>query len=347
MNIYPISYKLNHNNVDLFIKTSDTSVEDALKKFIKSTIHISYENFMRLFNKNLKYFINNYISSNNRPLFIYIDTSGKNDYTHKSNYWLYMYVKNFINKFHENIKIEFIDTLKIDNIQDGDNIMLIDDCIYSGGQMSSTIRGMKSIHKNLNILLLVSFISEKGLSKIKESFYRSTQSNNLILAHDIQYIYPITNFLSNQEIDNLFSFYNISNASEHPRYAVYFDHKLADNESSYPEIYSGIVPNNKNKMLLKELKQNKIKSYNPMYTKQKSKLEQEKINLEKQLDIYPLLENCEHIRNIDMMKPQCPHPPYKEGYNSFIRKIKLSTKHSSYSKRSRKYRTNSIRLKTI
>lgn len=326
MNRYPLSYKLNQENVKLFIETADTSVQDTLRKLMATTEHFPFEYFITLLNKNLRQLSTTYLT-NNRPLFAYIDVSGKNDYKHKSNYWLYMYVKKTLDQ-----PVTFISDLNDTMLQDNDNIMLLDDCLYSGGQMSSTIRGLKLGEKRFNIILMVSFMSDYGLQKVHDAFHDVNHNSKLIMPIHVHYIQPITNFIPNDDVKQLFSFYNI--VYDRPRYPVYFDHKLADNESSCPEIYSGIVPNNKNKMLLKEIKTIKIKSYNPVYTKQKTKLEQEKHDIESRLDIYPLLTNCENIRNTDLMKPMCPHPPYKEGYETFIRSLNKQTTVRSRTKRS-------------
>ena len=341
MNTYPLSYKLNKNNVKKFIKASDISVQDTLKKFISNTTYVSFEKFITRINANLKHIMNHL--STRRPLFIYIDTTGNNDYLHKSNYWLYTYIKNYLKKHIPDLELIFITNLEDEKLENNDTIMLIDDCIYSGSQMSSSISNMQPKSRSFNIIVFVCFMSKYGLEKIQKSYdkvFRRT-SSNLILPDNIYYIEPINKFISSSDLDNLFSFYNIYDINDIPKYPVYFDHKLADNESSFPILYSGIVPNLKNKELLKQIKTLKINMFNPMYSKQVSKLRQDKKNAEDTLEIYPLLTNCEHIRNIDVMNPMCPFPPYKEGYSSFVRTLKRSSNKTSQT------RTKSSTKKTV
>lgn len=322
MNTYPLNYKLNNSNVKKFIAASEPSIQPLVKTFLKSTKHISFEFFISHIFRNLKYLLNDYNSE--RPLFIYIDTS-HNDYIHKSNYWLYMFIQKIIKQQKPNIKIYFINNLIDERLQDGDTVMLIDDCIYSGGQMSTTIREIEEMKPNsINMIVFVCFMSHNGENKIKKAFEKNENlsQSNLVFPKNVYYINPITYFMPPDDIDTLFSYYNISDVNKFPRYPVYFDHKLADNESSFPEIYSGIVPNNKNKQLLKDLRMLKINLYKPENARKINELLEKKEAMENALDIYPLLTNCEGIRNLNLMKPICPFPPYKEGYTEFIRSIK-------------------------
>ena len=68
---------------------------------------------------------------------------------------------------------------------------------------------------------------------------------------------PIYELMSEEKLKQLFIFYTTSpNVREYP---IYFDHKVADNYSSFPLIYTyGIIPNNHNKNIIHTCKKNRI-----------------------------------------------------------------------------------------
>ena len=44
--------------------------------------------------------------------------------------------------------------------------------------------------------------------------------------------------------------------------------------------------------------------------------------LQKELDFFPLLTNCEHIeKTINFENSLCPIPPYKKEYSEFLQKV--------------------------
>ena len=98
------------------------------------------------------------------------------------------------------------------------------------------------------------------------------------------------------------------------KYLIYFDHKLADGISTIPLFYSGVMPTFYNKIILEKLKT-------------ESNLDKRLI-LENKLKSHmiPLITNCEHTRNLDIADPECPKPPYKLKYSSFIKNYKLNSK---------------------
>ena len=149
------NHPLNKDNCKKFIKGSDISVRKIVKKIIDNTNYISYIELKR----NLSIIINNliiYILENKKDV-VYIFQNKK----YKSNYWISLYL---IDKLLEyNIKYIIFDNSYFNNKED-DIIIFIDDCIYSGEQMSSLIKTF-ILYKKVkfsNICLLVPYISTIG-----------------------------------------------------------------------------------------------------------------------------------------------------------------------------------------
>jgi hypothetical protein len=297
-----LSHPLNKNNCKKFIKGSDITVRKIVKKLIDNTNYISYIELKR----NLSIIINNliiYILENKKDeVYIFQNKKNKN----KSNYWISLYL---IDKLIEhNIKYIIIDNTYFNNKED-DIIIFIDDCIYSGEQMSSLIKNFTLYKKNKfsNICLVVPYISSIGKSlllKYKLFYYKELNENT-------------STILTDEEIEKIEEFYpdedEILNNFKN-KYLIYFDHKLADGISTIPLFYSGVMPTFYNKIILEKLK-----------TESNS---DKRLILENKLKSHmiPLITNCEHIRNLDIADPECPKPPYKLKYSSFIKKYKLNSK---------------------
>ncbi len=294
---YPLDHSFDMNQVELFISKADPNVQDICRKIINNTQHISFEKFIMNFNKiinELLLFINK-----DRPIFILIDNDMGEDHTFKSNYWLYNYVSSYIQfKTNNNCEIKLIFNTENKLLQNEDTIIFIDDCIYSGSQMSDTISRMENNNKlKLTYYILVPYISNKGFDLIVKEFNElenrnkycelkiPTNYNNLIL---------INNILNKDELLILEQYY-FKKTSINNSYLIYFDHKLADTYSTITHFYLGIVPN----------------KYNNSITNIKEAI------------IIPIIKNCKsYINNIDVMSPKCPAPPYKKGFKNFIIKLK-------------------------
>jgi hypothetical protein len=60
---------------------------------------------------------------------------------------------------------------------------------------------------------------------------------------------------------------------------------------------------------------------------QKQQVSVELKNIEIRFDVFPLIGQCHNMqRNFDFMSPQCPMPPYKKDYKSFIKNLSKSVK---------------------
>lgn len=307
---YPLSYPLNRANVRKFINASAHDAQAAIRKFIKATIHISFETFIAYINSNLEDIVKDVPP--NRPLFAYI--KNYTDYEHKSNYWLYMYIKRQA-KAKYNMNMHFVNDIDDSRIKYfNDVILLIDDCIYSGMQLAEAVGSLKSsYHKQIRVVLFVSFMSEDGLQTISEAFTSNPFIRNctLVLPKHTYKIRPLSDYMTRNEFASIIKYYNMHpymTENELQKYPIYFDHKLADNVSTFPVIYSGLVPNKKNKDILTN-------------------------GLNEGFEMYPLLSNCEHIKVPEFEESTCPSPPYKAEHLTFIRSL-LKKSHTSRRNRS-------------
>lgn len=284
--MYPKTHNIVEYKKELFIYNCADEVKSIIEKVIKNTIHISFETFMTYLIKNFKKIITN---KSNINIFIYITE----DFIEKSNYWIYQLLNYYKSKIGFKGNLIIISSLNDEKLKDNDIIFIVDDCIYSGEQLKLIIEEMNNTRNlKLNIYLFISFMTNKGLDKVKKEFSENSNLDNckLLLVHHIYYIdKSINNYLFDNEIKILEKYYSIDIKN---RYLIYFDHKMADYYSTIPLIYSGIVANSKNKELLFQIRKNK------------------KIDLKKDLDYIQFINKTDEIRNINVMQPEIIKPPY-------------------------------------
>jgi len=345
---YPLDHSFNKVKVEEYLNACDIEVRGILKKIIDNNMHVSFEKFIINLNKNIKDLVN--IVSDNRPIFILVEK----DYQYKSNYWVYDYLQNYLKFNYPRIKIILLNNLKLDNtlIQDNDYIIKIDDCIYSGSQMSKDVMFIDNINNlKLNFFILCSYISKKGQKRIIDTFnYNKTLKRcNLIFNIFITKIPSMFSYITYSESVLLYKYinyyineYDDDDEDEKKyisdKYLIYFDHKLADVVSTLTPIYSGYVLNKRNlkiqektkKQNIKEQKYNIINSIINFFNfKKEDNNNKEK---DKPLLYIPFIKNCEKIINNDYYEPECPFTPYKLDFKDMIKKFKLTgkTKHLSF-----------------
>jgi hypothetical protein len=107
------------------------------------------------------------------------------------------------------------------------------------------------------------------------------------------------------------------------KYPIYFDHKLADFVSSFPLFYSGYVPNDTNV--------NVMNSIRNLRNQKGSSKQREMDEIKKQYIMYPLISNCEYIKEPQDDISTCPPPPYKDSYAGFIKIIREGLRGRGYS----------------
>ena len=214
----------------------------------------------------------------NKILYFYINPNFKN----KSNYWIFVFIRDY----------EIIIIHDLDYNEDNDIIVFVDDCIYSGDQMSNLFENLNNKLK-LNFYLLCSYISNEGLilvikkfnsnKNLKDSFLKKmlslilTNTNSTLIINKYVIIPPvIDDFLTKDELIIMRRYYKGFTISG--KHLIYFDHKLADMISTITNIYSGYVLNKNNN----------------------------------ELKIIPVMNNCQNTLNTFLNVPQCPFTPYKK-----------------------------------
>jgi hypothetical protein len=305
----PLNYKFNKLNVKKFLDACDNETRQLSKKIIENTKHVSFKEMIKYLNMNLNELKElKELSNKERPLFIYINKSSGIE---KSNYWIYLYLKDYLKFYNPKLELIVLTNKIIDNkkLKNDDIIIMIDDSFYNWCQISRDIE--KLINKNnlkLNIFILASFISKDTNIYINNLNKNNKNNFKIILNSHFSYIPNINDYLNDIEIDLLttyYAFYDKSNSDYNITFEffksknlIYFDHKLNDTISSIPLFYSGVVPNSHNKKLFNE-----------------------DGDIPQNLEIIPLLTNCENVRNIRMYDPECPVSPYKDNINDiFIEK---------------------------
>jgi hypothetical protein len=296
-----LNYELNEKNKKLFLEKTADDVRDIMRRFLEITIHVSYKTFIKKIKENLIQVLKKYYESNN-TIFVYIKYLSKD----QSNYWIHKHITYFLKNIQQDVKI--INTFNDKEVKDNDIILLADDCIYTGNQMSFSINTINNFNKKkVKLILFVPYVSKNGLDMIQESYKRNTNLNNCkFIISDHVLIEPLNNFFTDNEINKLFRYYyNLNNKG----FAIYFDHKLADYLSSYASIYNGLVPNEKNLYLSKK----NITDIN-------------------KYDFFPLITNCENNKdeppvsklmdfNSYINVNNCPYPPYKKDYEKNVDKL--------------------------
>ena len=323
---YPLDHSLDKKAVERFIEASDPSVKNICRKIINNTDHISFEKLLTRVNSNIKDLIKKvkFNGKNNQVIYCYLGLKITNHLMQKSNYWLYLYISEYI-KYKTDGKINVILIDNLDIIKENNaNIMLIDDCIYSGLQMGSTIRSITYKNKmTFNFYFLIPFMSKKGKKYIEENFnanlFLSNNNCKIIFLDHIYFITEINNILTFNEIDKISKFYN-GLISFNNKYLIYFDHKLADVVSTITGFFLGIVPCKKNIKLIIDLK---FTYFDRIIVPDKY------IN---GFIVIPIIKNCSNYTNkLNLTSPKCPAPPYKSSFKNFMKQIKINKKPKSLS----------------
>jgi len=330
--LFPLDHSLDDNQVKKFIDACDLEVKPIVQKIIDNTQHITFEKFLIRINTYIYHMIS--IAKKDRPIFAYFGTEYTDFETHKkkSNYWLYLYVNNFI-KYITNDKkqVYMIHNFENENLMNDDMIMLIDDCIYSGQQMGYNISDINKNKLSLNFYLLVPFISNAGLSRIKSKFNSNVYlKKSKLITYPTQYkIKMLSDILKPNEIEIFKKYYlHWTEYNIKKKYIIYFDHKLADTVSIITYFYLGVVPSTENinniQLYKKELKD--------FFINKKPNDKRKVLDVFSYLNIIPIIKNCKYYTtNIKIMSPACPPPPYKNFFMDSLKIIKKDKKIKSLS----------------
>ena len=320
-------------NKDIVIKANINSIPPLdirkdLKDFFKATQHISYRKFKFILQENFKELITYCKKNNITKINVLLPISPNFDlrkfeenYSQKSQYWLLQHLYQYITK--KKIKdIVIIPTLNFDNIATTDDnsfILVIDDASYSGIQLTEYLleylRTVKS--KQLTFYVLVSYISlqakDRIINEVFRTYYFKSKNHKYVISDNMQIMNPLSDYLTDIQIYNIFR-HNMSALVSYDKklftytdkdvkyiadfyknsYPIYFDHKLGDSYSSFPELYGGIIPSIVNVSLYDD---NDLAHYKHHYKYH-----------------FNYIENCEDLSYVDTSSPKCPSPPYKKEF---------------------------------
>lgn len=319
----PLDHKINEINKQLFIENSAPDVKDAIKIVLDNIIHIPHKTFIEQIEKNLEEVIS-YIPKD-RPIFLYITSNNKD----KSSYWLYLLINNIVKDKYKEINL--IQITDFSQVLANDIVLFIDDCIYSGDQMSKTIsRALEKLKTNkikdqIKFIVFAPYMSEKGMNLILKAFKQNKILKENIIKINYIKILPLSTYLGIEDAKNLFKYYNIKDNSvnkELEKYLIYFDHKLADDLSTLPYIFYGNVPNKQNLDILVQYEKDFDDFVHDKITEKELEIRKETL-LKNYVNI-PLITYCESMKKDlfnNSLNDSCPVPPYKDKYNDFRVKV--------------------------
>lgn len=208
---------------------------DIIKSIIVLTMYVSFDEFLYALKINLEKFIDNI---KNKPYILF--NSRKEN---KSNYWISSIILNLLketNYFFVN-SLDRLLTLKQEGYK-GD-VLILDDAAYSGQQMYNYIQVIKSvIDTSTKIHLILPYMSEGARKRwtIDFDFYdvcnSSTCNKQVVVYNEIAVKkLPFNPFFELQKAELLRKY------KDPIKYPFYFDHKIADHQSTYTILYEKIM----------------------------------------------------------------------------------------------------------
>jgi hypothetical protein len=303
--IKPNKHPIDNNKLIAFLSRADPSIKSIAAEFIMKTQYIPYN----LFVKTLRACFTEIVAKvKNTTLQFYLPKDDK-DYFHKSGYWILQHIKTFVNSK----KYDFIVIDDIRKINTSIPIIIADDASYSGTQLTSYIESF--VGMNCDIYILVPFISNTAIDVITQGFHEFNINGDIYFANKSNIIMkPIYESMEEKKVEQLFAYYT-KDGQNIREYPYYFDHKVADNYSSFPLIYTyGVIPNAHNKAIIQDCKKNRVALKDHFH-----KLERE-----------ALLKNCVTDIIYDISKPACPTQPYKVDFHA-IKRTSSTTRKSTKS----------------
>ena len=309
--IKPNKHNINNNNLNIWLNKSDDNIKNIANEFIMKTTYISYSIFQKYLKKCYIEMVSTVLKDVDILQFFIISEDSDVSYKNKSGYWIYKHLLSYINK--NNYKFKIVNN--IDDIDFSLPVIIPDDASYSGSQLSSFIEIFEN--KKIDLYLLIPFISNTAIDIIKNSHNEYNIEGDLHFPKNKFIIKPIYDLMEDEKIEKLFSYYT-KNGKNIREYPIYFDHKVADNYSSFPLIYTfGIIPNTYNKNIIQMCKKNLIPLADHF-----SKLER-----------IVILNNCPIDLKYNIATPPCPLQPYKKNFNKISKSnYKSNSIYNTYDK---------------
>jgi hypothetical protein len=293
------SHPFNNDKMNIFIGELNSKCEprftDLISKILINTKYVSFFEFMQNFKSSLSDFelkLLNYSENKSYILHIPNPTKHINEITEKSNYWISQIAYHLLNikpsliSFSEDdLKNKLIYLSKIK--QEYINILLCDDGIYSGKQMSAVISkvimsffNFQNSEKLKNIKLMIHIICPYITNYALDNF---DKFNNTKIYY--QKIIKMTKeIMSEDDIKYINSHNILVSPNSSP---IYMEHKMPDFMSSIPDLYGSSNLTEDRDITCK----NKV-DYRLKY----------------------IIENCSFLE--ETKNEVCPHPIYKNEYRN-------------------------------
>jgi len=313
----PNKHKIDNKKLNKWLNECDDKIRNIAKEFIKNTTYISFKTFIKEIRKNLKKLLSLPIIKQKKHLQFYLGEIEEIKY--KSNNWIIEIIKKIlILEGKEDYIISKITDKK--DIDYSNYVIIADDASYSGSQIANMIEdNFSKLRENIELYIFIPFISLQAITTIINAFKETMSYNekrfnektneydeiskirgNIYINKNVYIMKPINELMSSSKIKELFSYYTLKgeNIKEYP---IYFDHKVADNYSSFPLIYSyGIIPNTHNKTII-----HYCKLHNIPLKKRFNELER---------NVFLLNSSNKMTELYDISAPPVPLQPYKPNF---------------------------------
>lgn len=299
-------YSIDQTKKKEFLRLCNASIQHILEKIIDNTVHISFESlFHRLTIMVDELFSQHEVIS---TLNFFLGEFDNEDIEQKSNHWIMQIVKDIIKEKYprQEIKFNIVDKQEIQALDPQSILILPDDCMYSGEQMLANFEAILAPSK-VYIYIFVPYMSSKAWKKI-QTRYKSFPRGILrklescwIFDQDFdtqgRKVWNIDDVVSEAGQDAIRYFYSFLFWCK-STFLLYFDHKIADTCSTVTFIYLGLIANEHNRVILKELQQKRDRNENFD-------------DLKKKLQYLNFIRGCSETTCFDGIHPTCPPPPYK------------------------------------
>jgi hypothetical protein len=278
-------------NLDKFINSSNERIQYILKKILNNTIAISLSQFLKRLIMIIYQFICDF---KNSKIFLYAGNINDN------NKWIIRYV-NCMFKCITNgqFKINVINKREdLINININDTVIIVDDCYYTGHELDKIIENDFKFNiktKQFNLFLMVPFMSNIAMNKIKSIFNHNYSYSKLIFAnHTFNKLYNLGYLYKTKDLKYLDYYYGLDafKMKFDDKYPIFFQHNIASDKSVITPIYSGIVGNSSNAKLLI-----KYKFYDLF--------ESDKEKVYKKLEVVPIVKGCTKYNFILNIQGKC------------------------------------------
>jgi hypothetical protein len=213
-----------------------------LQKVAANSHYVSWERFLKHYKQSLRMFLH---EIGNEKFLLYLPGHRGLE---RSEYWMALLTHILLRQMHraESGVCSFPMCLfRYPTIR---HVLVVNDAIYSGDQMSETMERLQSAEKEFRHFCAVApsksyhlvsgFCGQGGLQRVMKAVLPGFAKN--LHFYCSEHMKPIASFLSQQEMEAFEKKYaHVSNTDEGlGLYPYVFQHKLADAASSYPEFYS-------------------------------------------------------------------------------------------------------------